>query len=181
MGNIANGQQDRHPLSIKALTWHKECHQLFDYHSNNYISEDYQSLEGGFIAKLNQSVTFENQLKEGQEALVKVGEPTLSQVTVKLGSMDSENGMWVVARQGESIQLREGDRVKLGRVHFLIKEINLRKQPSTITTADVMLSDVAPGDIEDSNAHSNEDRSSTSSKLDGDSRCRICFGREVSE
>jgi|JI9StandDraft_2_1071091.scaffolds.fasta_scaffold194488_2 hypothetical protein len=66
MGSSASSKQEYQPLYIRTLTWHKESHQLFDYNSNNYICEDYQSQEGGYIARFNQSIAYTEQLKEGQ-------------------------------------------------------------------------------------------------------------------
>lgn len=99
MGSSASSDQSQ-PLFIRTLTWHKESHQLFDYNSNNYICENFQAHDNGFIAKLNQSISYTAELKEGQEALLVLSQPCSSQVKVKPVCTDSIDGAWFVVKQG---------------------------------------------------------------------------------
>ena len=63
--------------------------------------------------------------------------------------------------------MHEGDAIKLGRIHFRIKEINLSKQSSTTTTSDIIQSEEAHEDLEDNKDKCYADRSSRSSQTQG--------------
>eukprot|EP00331_Platyophrya_macrostoma_P034386 CAMPEP_0176461322 /NCGR_PEP_ID=MMETSP0127-20121128/34577_1 /TAXON_ID=938130 /ORGANISM="Platyophrya macrostoma, Strain WH" /LENGTH=185 /DNA_ID=CAMNT_0017852975 /DNA_START=24 /DNA_END=581 /DNA_ORIENTATION=- len=129
-------------IKVKAFTWAKDSHKLFDYESSSLVLTKTVSAGNLVIARSNNEVIFHDstkgELPQNYTALCNLNKDTEdrfyltsvnSTVPLKLAirSLNKAKG------NKQIYQLKAGDKIQIGRVEYFVREIKCEKDGLTKT------------------------------------------------
>ncbi|KAL4488347.1 hypothetical protein ABPG72_019197 [Tetrahymena utriculariae] len=142
MGNSNNNKQNGYigpyTLSIKALCWKQDSHQLFDFESKDIIKKKINIKKSGYLTRSqNNEINFSEYPSQENESFLQIGYHQ-QQYTLQNDSMESKDlqgisdrSIWTIISTFKDNDQEKGfyklsadDYIKIGRVRLRIKEIN---------------------------------------------------------
>ncbi|OMJ95867.1 hypothetical protein SteCoe_589 [Stentor coeruleus] len=111
-------------LKIKAITWVRDSHGLFDYDSSNTIQEVIKVVESGDIVRKGTEISFYNESFSSSEGVILNINEKFNEFVLNM--MKDEPAGLVIrelkSSQNKGFRLAAGDRLKIGKVVMNILE-----------------------------------------------------------
>ena len=129
-------------LFIKAVTWSRDSHGLYDYESRNVQKKLIQTLSSCFLCRAGTDVLQVSDLSDARSEEERTPLCYIEQDHSEFSIRPHKDPLWMVIRTmktkyGSGYILNEGDIVKLGRVCFKVATIRSRLEfNSSVNTQD---------------------------------------------
>lgn len=116
-------------MEVKAKTWSRDSHALFDYEASNLVKSTARTTGSSKLLRIGNKCEFAfGDVPEACEVLLHISERNSIRHTDEYSVRPSPNEkLWLVVKnlpEGKGCRLVEGDVIKIGRVMFRVKQLS---------------------------------------------------------
>lgn len=205
--NPMPSNQPKPVVEVKAVTWDKDSHGLFDYENSYYDMRKFQIAKPVVIGRNRNEINcwskthnFSEQDRQDTEFLLSISQnpEERANFTVDVPGQFNNHEQYPVrhnylivrslkcrdGRNQRGYQLKPGEIIKLGRVEYRVREIKIRKPNGNGTEFEILTTEEETHDFM-SGLPNDEVFDATEqgikNKNDPNLTCRYCFQKEISD